>query len=178
MHTRLAECLFGVGREIAALVTARKAYQVLIRENPAEAGALVERFGVEVTIDDRRPPASKSYLPLADSFGKFRFNRHKLRLSEGDVLYYKGDPADSIYLILEGEVTVNAEVDGVHSIINYLHVGSLVGRHVQEANAIHEATVVAMKDTVLLRFTQEELEKAFDKHSSLQIQFAKEIMLR
>ena len=178
LHSRLAENLFAAGRDVAALLVARKAYQVLKKENPSDAGALVAKYGELVAVDDTHPPASKSYMPLASIFKKSIRRKHELILNEGDVLYRKGEPADSMYLILDGELAVNTEVNGVHSLINYLHAGNLVGKSIQKKDRERSATVSAVKPSKLLRFNQKEIEQALVRFPDLLIQFSKEGMLR
>jgi CRP-like cAMP-binding protein len=178
LHVRLAEHLFAANKEVAALLVARKAYQILKKENPCAAGDLVARYGELVAIDDTHPPASKSYMPLASIFKKVLRRKHELILNEGDVLYRKGEPADSMYLILDGELAVNVEVNGVHSLINYLHSGNLVGKSIQKKDRLRSATVSAVKASKLLRFTEKEIEQALVRFPDLLIQFSKEGMLR
>ncbi len=177
LHLRLADSLWNAGREIAALATARKVYQVLKQKNPAEAGLVAERFGEEITVDEKYPPTTQIYSPLQEVFKK-SLKKYAISIAKGDILFHMGDAADLIYLVLEGEVALSAEVDGNYALVNYLYSGCLVGKDVRDKAGVYKTTAVATKNTVVLPFTEKLLKKAFDKHPDLEIQFAKDMMLR
>lgn len=178
LHVRLADSLWKAGREVASLAIARKAYQVLKHENPAEAQVVAERFGREITVDEYYAPVSKAYLELAHVFNKLKRNKQTLNIDKGDILYTKGEPADTIYLLLSGEMAIHAEANGVHALVNYIHEGCLLGRDAMKKEATYQTTSVAIKPSTVLQFSRKQLQKAFLKHPDLEIQFAKDSLLR
>ncbi len=178
LQIQMGEKLFAKGRELAAIHAFRKAYRILKRENPMEAGRLAQRFGEEVALDELRPTASEDYLPLADYYGRFARMRHKLQLPEGGVLFRQGEPADAAYLILDGELAVTTELNGKPMLLNYLHSGAIVGEGAMTPGARRGATVTANRPSTLLRFSPEDLKKALADRPDLNLQFGKEAMLR
>ncbi len=150
---------------------------MLKQENPAEAGLVAERFGQEITVDEKYPPVSQIYTPLQDVFKKSS-KKYVISIAKGDVLFSMGDAADLIYLVVEGEMALSAEVDGNYALVNYLYAGCLVGKDIRNKVGVYKATAVATKDVVVLPFTEKLLRKAFDNHPDLEIQFAKDVMLR
>jgi len=178
LHTGYGKQLMEEGREIAAVISLRNAYRILIKENPADAQQLVEEYGVEISLDSMTPMASKGYLALQNFYGRFSQKRHKVKLTESTVLFRQGEPADSVYLILEGELAVTTEVDGKPVLLNYLHKGSLVGEGAMFKQAIRRATVVSNTETLLMRFSPENLGKAFEAYPDLNLTFSKESLLR
>lgn len=177
-HIQLAERYKQEGHEIQAIVQARKAYDILIKEDPSRAEALVATFGHEINSSDIQPYTAADYSPLAEYFGIINTQLHKMRVKAGTVLFKKGDMSDFIYLVLEGELTVNSDDDNNPSLLNYLHAGALVGENAMEENSQRIATVVAQKHSILLRFTKEELDQAFSAHPDLMMQFSKEKLWR
>ncbi len=177
LHLQLADTLWEMGREIAALSEARKSYAILKHENPMEAVQVVVRFGEEIAVSEDLPPTTKTYLPLA-SFFKKKIKKHSVKLKKGGVLFTRGDSADFLYLVLSGEVAITAEEDGIHAMVNYLHEGALFGRCSLLPSKTHNVTAVAAKDAIILMFTAKELQQAFAKLPDLEIQFSKECLVR
>jgi CRP-like cAMP-binding protein len=178
LHIRLADSLWKAGREVAALAVARQAYQVLKHENPAEANVIAKRFGREITVDEDHAPISETYLALADTYSGLKRRKYTLDVAKGHVLYTKGEPADTIYLVLEGELAIHAEANGVQAVVNYVHKGCLLGRDSKTDDMLYNTTAVAVKSTKLLKFSREQLQKAFYNNPDLEIQFAKDSLLR
>ena len=178
LHVRLADSLWKAGREVAALAIARKAYQVLKHENPAEAVLVAERFGREITVDEHSAPVSKGYRVLAAGLNKIKRKKRTLNVAKGDIVYTSGDLADTIYLLVDGEVAIHSEANGVHALVNYIHEGCLFGRDALKKEALYQTTAVAVQASTVLQFSRKQLQKAFAKHPDLEIQFAKDSLLR
>ncbi|MDQ6981154.1 MAG: cyclic nucleotide-binding domain-containing protein [Ghiorsea sp.] len=177
-HTQLARQLLHTGHEIRAILEARKAYHLLSQENPVDAEALVEQYGKDVKSTPLQPFVGEDYTPLSKSFGMMKLKMRTIRLRQNSTLFRKGDAADNIYLILDGELAVSNNNHGNLSLLNHLHQGSLLGEGALLEGAVRNATVVATEDTSLLRITPEELKQAFQKHPSLYMQFSKESLLK
>lgn len=177
LHLHLAHELWKKGREVAALAEARKSYAILKQENPMEAAEVALHFGDEIMVDEKFAPVSKVYLPLADFFKK-KIKKHSVKLPKGALFFTKDDDADFLYLVLDGEVAITAEENNLHAIVNYLHDGCLFGRCSLGESTKHNVSAVAVKDTIALMFTAQELRGAFAKLPDLEIQFAKERLIR
>ena len=177
-HTQLARQLLHTGHEIRAILEARKAYQLLSQENPTDAEALVEEYGEDIKSTPTQPFVGEDYTPLSQSFGMVKLKIRTLRLRQNATLFRKGDVADNIYLILDGELAVTNDNHGNLSLLNHLHSGSLLGEGALLEGSVRNATVVATENTTLLRMTPKELKQAFLKHPSLHMQFSKESLLR
>jgi len=174
-HIQLARQLLHTGHEIRAILEARKAYHLLSQENPIDAEALVEQYGKDVKSTPTQPFIGEDYSLLSKSFGMMKLKMRTIQLRQNSTLFRKGDAADNIYLILNGELAVS---NGNLSLLNHLHRGSLLGEGALLEGAVRNATVVATEDTSLLRLTPKELKQAFQKHPDLHMQFSKESLLR
>lgn len=177
-HTHLAKQLLQTGHEIRAILEARKAYHLLSQEHPSDAEALVEQYGEDVKSKPTQPFVGTDYTPLSKTFGMMKLKMRTIRLHENGILFRKGDIADYIYLVLDGELAVSSDNQGSLSLLNHLHSGDLLGEGAMLKGAVRNATVVATKNTSLLRITAKELKQAFLKHPDLHMQFSKESLLR
>ena len=177
-HIRLAKQLLQTGHEIRAILEARKAYHLLSQEHPSDAEALVEQYGEDVKSKPTQPFVGTDYTPLSKTFGMMKLKMRTIRLHENGILFRKGDTADYIYLVLDGELAVSSDNQSSLSLLNHLHSGDLLGEGAMLKGAVRNATVVATKNTSLLRITAKELKQAFLKHPDLHMQFSKESLLR
>jgi len=177
-RTQLANLFLDTGHEIRAVLEVRKAYRLLLQENPADAEALVEQYGEDVKSTPTQPFIGENYSPLRKSFGRMKIKMRTVRLRQNATLFRKGDVADNIYLILDGEIAVSDDNHGNLSLLNHLHPGSLLGEGALFEASVRNATVVAIENTTLLRMSPKELKQAFLKHPSLNMQFSKESLLR
>jgi len=78
--------------------------------------------------------------------GLFSGERDPVTLKPGDVLFKKGDPAQSMYVVLSGEVRVTTD-DG--RVLQTLPAGSIVGEMGLIERAPRSATVTAVGPTTL-----------------------------
>jgi len=177
-HTQLARQLLHTGHEIHAILEARKAYHLLSQENPMDAEALVEQYGEDVKSTPTQPFVGADYTPLCKFFGMIKLKMRTIRLRQNTVLFRKGDIADNLYLVLNGELAVSNDNHGNLSLLNHLHPGNLLGEGALLEGAVRNATVVATENTSLLRITAKELKQTFQKHPDLHMQFSKESLLR
>jgi signal transduction histidine kinase len=63
------------------------------------------------------------------SAGRERLLCHALQqeVAEGGYLFYEGDPADGIYLLLEGDVDIIKEAGNTEQILGYMQAGDFLG---------------------------------------------------
>ena len=177
-HARLARQLLQTGHEIRAILEARKAYHLLSLENPVDAEALVEQYGEDVKSTPTQPFVGADYTPLRKSFGMMKLKMRTIRLRQNTILFRKGDVADHIYLVLDGELAVSNDTHNNQSLLNHLHPGNLLGEGALLEGAVRNATVVTTENTSLLRITAKELRQAFLKYPDLHMQFSKESLIR
>jgi len=177
-HSRLAKEFLQTGHEIRAILEARKAYHLLTHDSPVDAEALVEQYGEDVKSTPTQPFVGADYTPLSKRFGMMKFKMRTIRLRQNAILFRKGDAADYIYLVLDGELAVSNGNHGNLSLLNHLHPGNLLGEGALHEGGTRNATVVATENTTLLRITPKELKQAFLKYPDLHMQFAKESLLR
>ena len=73
-----------------------------------------------------------------------------VELASGEILFRQGDPADSMYAIAEGEVQASAGVPEI--VLTRLGEGNFFGEIGILAEQPRQTTIVAMRETILLRF--------------------------
>ena len=83
------------------------------------------------------------------------FTSENLSFEDGEVLFLVGDPADSAYVIMEGEVEVMAETDAGEVVAVTLKPNQLFGEMAVLSNAPRSATIRAKGQLRALRITDE-----------------------
>ncbi|NKC16878.1 MAG: cyclic nucleotide-binding domain-containing protein [Gammaproteobacteria bacterium] len=83
------------------------------------------------------------------------FTSENLSFEDGEVLFLVGDPADSAYVIMEGEVEVMAETDAGEVVAVTLKQNQLFGEMAVLSNAPRSATIRAKGQLRALRITDE-----------------------
>lgn len=120
------------------------------------------------------------FLPLEKEVKKSFFSRkRKKSLREGEALFRTGDPADKIYLVIEGElaVSVNSPTAG-HILISMVFPGDLIGEGALRPDALRSADVFANKDSKLIEFDRYELTETLASQPYLKETFDEEASLR
>src|SRR3712207_1407708 len=78
----------------------------------------------------------------------------------GEVLFQEGDPADALYLVVSGSLGVSVRDDGGRQRrVSRIFPPETIGEMALISNAPRSATVVALRDSVLLKLTR----AAFDR---------------
>ena len=93
-----------------------------------------------------------------------------VHLPSGWALMSEGTPADSCYVLLDGDTEVRHGAD----VIAELHVGALVGEAALVDHKRRNATVVAASDVRALRLGYDDLAPLFAQHASLEQAFRAE----
>ncbi|MFN8449512.1 MAG: cyclic nucleotide-binding domain-containing protein [Anaerolineae bacterium] len=83
---------------------------------------------------------------LGDLSGLFRHQSNNISFHAGDVIFSEGQPADYMYVILEGSVDVSTR--GKH--IDTAEAGSIVGEMALIDHDVRSATVTAKTDCVVV----------------------------
>jgi NTE family protein len=115
----------------------------------SDAQAVLERVAA---FDGLSPEA------LAD-FG-VRAQRHHLR--SGQTLFAAGDPSSDAFIVVSGRLRVQID----EKIVGYVGRGEPVGEMGAVTGQPHSATVAAVRDTIVLAFSSEDLLAFLERHPS------------
>jgi CRP-like cAMP-binding protein len=76
----------------------------------------------------------------------------KVELKHNEVLFYQGDPSDSIFFLVQGKLAAEfTNASGDSRIMGYIEPGESVGELGTLSNEPRSLTIKALKDAVLLR---------------------------
>jgi CRP-like cAMP-binding protein len=89
-----------------------------------------------------------------------------VHLATGETLFYEGDPGDALYVIVEGEVSVQAEGPPRVEMAR-LGAGSFMGEVALMTDQPRSATVTATADCELLRIDRETLSRVLAEHGEV-----------
>lgn len=88
-----------------------------------------------------------------------------LHLAGGDQLLRQGDPSDSLYFIVSGRLlAVVADSNGDSRVVEELLPGETIGEMGLFGNAPRSTDVYAARDSMLVEFTRESLDRLTDAH--------------
>lgn len=88
----------------------------------------------------------------------------RLHLRGGEVLLREGDPPDALYVVASGRLQALVTAEGVETIVGEIGRGEVVGEMGILADETRSATVVALRDSNLLRFSRERFVKFLHDH--------------
>jgi predicted acylesterase/phospholipase RssA/CRP-like cAMP-binding protein len=122
------------------------------KTNPALIEALQRYFG---TLD-------------AVSLDSLMTNLHRRELASGQTLIRQGDPAEAMYLLVSGRLTVYREKAGEPDrVLGSVFRGESVGEMGLLNGGVRNATVKASRDSVLAEITRDEFERLTNAHPAL-----------
>jgi predicted acylesterase/phospholipase RssA/CRP-like cAMP-binding protein len=99
---------------------------------------------------------------------------HWLHLAGGQLLFRQGDPADALYLVARGSLQVIVEEpDGRSRPVDTLGRGALVGEMALLLNDTRTATVIARRDSELVRIDKSEFDRLIDAYPSIAVGIAR-----
>lgn len=179
-----ANALISEGMILQSRRTMQNLYHHLIKINRQdEAEQLIRQHGewIRGEEDSLRYKGEGPFLALNDKYarsGLFKRNRRR-DIKESEVLFRTGDPADMLYLILDGELAISRsnELAGP-CLLNFIGRGDIVGEGALIAGARRTADVFANKDSVLLEFTTKEAREALQRHPDMQTLIEEEEKVR
>ena len=87
-----------------------------------------------------------------------------IHLPLGDTLFREGDPGDSLYLVIMGRLRVVTDQNGKEKIIGEAAQGECIGEMAIITSEPRLATVYAIRDCELIRFSKELFEKLLDAY--------------
>lgn len=100
-------------------------------------------------------------------------------LPGGRKLFREGDPAKALYLVTSGCLAViMRQHDGSETKVAQVHAGETVGEMALISGEPRSATVVAMRDTSLLRIAKESFETLIRRHPDAMLHLAKQLAER
>lgn len=89
----------------------------------------------------------------------------RLQAAKGDVIIRQGDPGDSLYLVLSGQLNVvSSDASGREIVLTVLEPGRTVGEISLLTGERRTATVVAVEDSQLLRYSRENFQALQEKY--------------
>ena len=86
-----------------------------------------------------------------------------VRLPGGQTLFSQGDAGDSLYVLAHGRLSVSIAVDGHEQVIGEVGRGQVVGEMAVLTGEPRSATVRAVRDSELIRFSKPAFERVIEK---------------
>src|SRR5689334_10958507 len=81
------------------------------------------------------------------------------RLAQGQLLFRQGDPADALYVVVQGRVRVSAlDPSGQEKVFAFLGAGDVVGEMGLLTDEPRSATAMAATDTRLLQLRKDDFD--------------------
>jgi predicted acylesterase/phospholipase RssA/CRP-like cAMP-binding protein len=104
----------------------------------------------------------------------FDTDGHWVHLAGGQTLFRQGDSADALYLVARGSLQVIVEEpDGRERIVDTLGRGALVGELALLLNDTRTATVIARRDSDLVRIDKAAFDQLIDTYPSIAVGIAR-----
>jgi predicted acylesterase/phospholipase RssA/CRP-like cAMP-binding protein len=108
------------------------------------------------------------------ALARFDTSEHWLYLPGGETLFRQGDAADALYIVVRGSLQVIVEeAQGRTRLVDTLGRGALVGEMALLLNDTRTATVVACRDSELVRLGKAEFETLIAEHPIIGIAIAR-----
>ena len=83
------------------------------------------------------------------------FTSQSLTFDDGEIIFRAGDPADSAYVIMEGEVDIIVDTDAGEAVAGTLKTNELFGELAVLTNAPRSTALRARGDLVAMKITDE-----------------------
>ena len=131
----------------------------------SELNFLYDPTAAELTFRDRLVT-----LPLfeqfhADEIEALAGELEWLCIPGGWELFHEGDPGDSLFIVIAGRLgVVTADAEGRQIVINQIGAGETVGEMAMLSGDARSATIVALRDTELLRLERAAFERLTEQH--------------
>jgi predicted acylesterase/phospholipase RssA len=110
----------------------------------------------------------------AEALARFDTDGHTLHLAGGQTLFTQGDPADALFIVARGSLQVIVEhEDGTARLVDTLGRGALVGEMALLLDDTRTATVVACRDSELVRIGKAEFDRLIAEHPSISVEIAR-----
>lgn len=110
-----------------------------------------------------------------EKLGLLRFVRKKL-LKKGEILYYDGNPVESVYLVKEGRVKLSKCFrDGKEVIIGFRGTDEILGEEALFKDYEHNSTAVITEDSFICVCRKKDFEKVIKENPKLAIKIIKNL---
>ncbi len=101
------------------------------------------------------------------------------RVPRGDFLFHKGDPGDSVYMVVSGRLRASLRDDADHEqVFGEIRRGETVGEAAPFTGSARSADVYALRDSELISFSNDAFETLGDKHPVVLRRIASLAMVR
>jgi NTE family protein len=119
----------------------------------------------------------------ADACAALEREAERVHLPAGGVLFEQGDAADALYVVLSGSLGVlvgdSSEGDAeTRRLVNQIYAGQTVGEMALVSERARSATVVASRDTSLLRITKDAFARLVRTHSGAMLRMSAQLVDR
>lgn len=99
-------------------------------------------------------------------------------LSSGSTLFRQGDPGACLYALVSGRVSIHAESDGEDRVLGEVGRGETLGEMALLTGEPRTATVVAIRDSVLVRLDRDAFDHLLDRHPRMALGLSRALVLR
>jgi NTE family protein/lysophospholipid hydrolase len=97
----------------------------------------------------------------------------------GSVLFYQGDRADCVYVVLSGRLRVTVEQrDGRERVVGEVARGEVVGEMALLTGEARSATVRAVRDSELLRLRKDAFDRVVEEHPAVMLPLTRRLATR
>jgi len=103
------------------------------------------------------------------------FTSEMVMYEPGDVVFHVGNPADCVYIIVEGTVDVVNETDNGTLVTLTLHENQLIGELAVLSNARRSATLKASSKVTLMKISSEMFLKLLSENSDLALDVMRQL---
>ncbi|OYU93578.1 MAG: patatin, partial [Burkholderiales bacterium PBB5] len=115
----------------------------------------------------------------ADALALMRQHLHWVELPGGEALVTQGEPGDALYLLVSGRLrTYITDDDGVTRIVREVARGEIVGEMSLFTGEPRSATLVAIRDSVLVRLGQDEFNRLLAISPQVSVALTRQIIDR
>ena len=113
-----------------------------------------------------------------EAFQSIAFELEERHLIGGETLLRVGEPSDSVYIVLTGRLRAYVQREGKEYPVGEIGSGESVGEMAMISNEPRSATVRAVRDTELVCFSREALERVLQRHPSAMLALTRTIVNR
>ncbi|HSH80062.1 MAG TPA: cyclic nucleotide-binding and patatin-like phospholipase domain-containing protein [Herpetosiphonaceae bacterium] len=153
----------------------RAAFDRLTTKNPAA----MKRFAEAIMPRLQRTQLAGVLTGLFGSLTKQALHELQARLewrhlASGEALFRPGDPGDSLYIVVNGRFTRVAEhMDGHKHVMVEVSRGEIVGEIELLTGGVHAATVMAVRDSDVVRLTKPSFEHLLKQYPDVMLRIAR-----
>lgn len=98
------------------------------------------------------------------------------RFKAGDVIFWEGDPGDSMFILLTGRVEILLKEGEIEEVLAILGPGEIFGEGSFATKAARTAKAMATKDTYVYVITSSHLENLMEKHPKIAAKMLLELL--